>query len=70
MGRPHTPKGSPGVMLQVNPAQQSAVVVQRPPSGTQAMPPSGFCRQRRTPIASGTHGTPLQHSAANWQRSP
>ena len=33
-------------------------------------PPSGISVQRSAPLGSGTHGTPLQQSAADAQVSP
>jgi hypothetical protein len=43
----------------VIPAQQSAFEVQAPFEGTQAVAPHTSC-----PVPSGTHGVPLQQSAA------
>jgi hypothetical protein len=58
-------------MLQVWPVQQSPVVVQAPPAGTQVVPPSGGGRrQRSTPWPSGTQGAPPQHSEENLHWSP
>jgi hypothetical protein len=58
-------------MLQVRPAQQSAVAVQVLPMATQVIPPSGACaEQRSTPWLSGRQGTPPQHSVEKAQRLP
>jgi hypothetical protein len=68
---PQVPLGAPGGMLQVKPAQQSAVAVQVRPVPTQVIPPSGACAaQRSTPWLSGRHGTPPQHSVEKAQRLP
>jgi len=55
----------PGGMTQTLPVQQSAVVVQTPLAGTQLMVP-----HTRWPFGSGTHGRPLQQSAAEAQAPP
>jgi hypothetical protein len=59
-------------MLQTRPVQQSPVAVQVPAVFTQTTPPSVgvFVRQRRVPLASGTQGMRLQHSAEVAQVSP
>jgi hypothetical protein len=69
-GAPQIPEGAPGVVLQVMPAQQSAVAVQAPPELTHTgpTPPGGGTMQRKTPSLPGTQGTPLQHSAEKVQR--
>jgi hypothetical protein len=54
----------------MEPAQQSAETVHESPDGTQIGPPSGVVRQRSCPLASGTHGAPLQQSPENAQVSP
>jgi len=58
------PVGEPGGMVQVRPPQQSEVDVQTPPDATHMVP------QRRTPLESGTQGSPLQHSAENLHWPP
>src|SRR5438046_1674551 len=63
------PLSAPGGMMQVTPAQQSPVVVQGPPSGTQ-LPPSVPTPHLSWPVASGTQGTPPQHSPLNEQLPP
>src|SRR5437867_1743698 len=59
---PHLPWMLPCGTMHVVPGQQSPVMVQLPPDGTQALPPSGTNRQRSCPVSSGTHGTRLQQS--------
>lgn len=71
-GGTHVPLGAPASMKQIDPAQQSPVAVQVPPDGTQTTPPSlgVVVRQRYVPVASGTQGIRLQHSAEVLQVSP
>jgi hypothetical protein len=57
-------------MLQVYPGQQSLGEVHTPPAATHIGPPGVVIRQRNVPIASGTHGTPPQHSEANVHCCP
>jgi hypothetical protein len=58
-------------MWQALPAQQSALMVQPPPDGTQmGPPPSGVIRQRSCPVLSGTQSAPLQQSPEKEQVSP
>jgi hypothetical protein len=58
---------TPPVDLQTVPSQQepSSAPLHAPCSGVQV----GVV-QRRTPLASGTHGTPPQHWSRNWQTPP
>jgi len=53
------PAAAPGAITQVIPAQQSAVDVQTPAVGMQAVVAHSSC-----PVALGTQGFPLQQSAA------
>ena len=62
---PQVPYVWPGENTQVAPLQQSAVEVHIPLIATQEVAP-----QWRRPLASGTHGRPLQQSPANAQVSP
>jgi hypothetical protein len=55
---------------QLEPGQQSPSMVHVPPCCTHAGPPSDGTKQRRSPVPSGTHGRPLQQSAADAQVSP
>jgi hypothetical protein len=57
-------------MLHVYPAQQSLDEVQTPPAATHFGPVGVVARHRSVPIASGTHGTPPQHSDANEHCCP
>jgi hypothetical protein len=59
-----TPASEPGGMMQVPPGQQSAVVVQVPPSATHMEPQTSW------PIAFGTQGWLLQHSPLKLQAPP
>jgi len=65
----HIPLVEPGAVMHMDPTQQSPLIVHEPPVGMQT-PPSGPCRQRRTPVASGTHGTRSQQSADDAHVSP
>ena len=61
------PTVEPGSRWHRPPGQQSPLIVQLPPDGTQFPPPS---KQRSAPLSSGTHGTWLQQSAAEAHTSP
>jgi hypothetical protein len=53
------------------PLQQSPLIVHDCPGMRQTgPPPSGISAQWRAPVESGTHGTPLQQSAADAHVSP
>ena len=67
---PHLPCVLPCDTMQFVPGQQSPVMVQLPPAGTQIVPPSGTFKQRSCPVSSGTHGTLLQQSPVNAHVSP
>jgi len=70
-GGAQVPDVDPGGMWQVLPAQQSAVMVQPLPEGTQVgPPPSGATRQRNCPVLSGTQGALLQQSPVEAHVSP
>ena len=58
-GAPQVPSVEPVGMLHGRPAQQSAVVVQAPPSGTQAEPHLLL-----------THGRPQQSALDAWRGDP
>jgi hypothetical protein len=66
-GLPHTPDVWPAWITHTlpEPEQQSEVAVHLPPVGTQVAAP-----QMNLPVASGTHGLPLQQSAAVEQVPP
>ncbi len=64
-GGPQIPASAPGGTTQGIPAQQSDVVVQTPPCGTQGAAPHLRC-----PCASGTQGRLLQQSADEAQSPP
>jgi hypothetical protein len=55
-------------MSQAPPGQQSLDEVQTPPEGTHAGPVG--IEHLNVPLASGTQGTPPQHSDANWHCWP
>jgi hypothetical protein len=68
---PQVPWIDPVVMRHVVPRQQSALIVQLPPSGLQIGPASVVgVMQRSSALASGMQGTPLQQSPANAQVWP
>jgi hypothetical protein len=58
-GVPQVPWFEPGGKLQTSPAQQSLLDEQAPPAATQVVLAAW---QWRTPLESGVHGVPLQHS--------
>jgi hypothetical protein len=64
LGLVHVPLTEPWGSRQVRPVQQSAFVAQRAPCDAHADP------QCREPVASGTHGRPLQQSLAKEQLPP
>jgi hypothetical protein len=41
-GTLQVPRVDPGAVMQLEPTQQSALMVQAPPDGTQLVPPSGW----------------------------
>ena len=67
---PQTPCVDPGARMHSLPGQQSALMVQAPPTGTQFGPPSRGGMQRSTPLWSGMQGRLLQQSMAEAQVSP
>ena len=61
----HTPASEPGGTSHSMPVQQSALVVHKPPFGTQEVPHTNW------PVTgSGTQGNPSQHWAENEQLPP
>jgi hypothetical protein len=61
----------PTGVMQTYPLQQSALIVHDWAGILHTgPPPSGISVQRSAPLGSGTHGTPLQQSAADAQVSP
>jgi hypothetical protein len=67
---PQVPTVEPGARMQVEPEQQSALMVHEEPLITQFGPSSGMSAQRRTPSSSGTHGTSSQQSSLDAHCSP
>jgi hypothetical protein len=67
---PQIPWVDPGARMHSLPGQQSPLMVQVPPTGTQFGPPSFGGRQRSTPFWSGTQGRLLQQSIDEAQVSP
>ena len=64
-GTLHVPRNEPAVVTQLEPRQQSPVMVHAPPDATQLSAP-----QRKRPSASVTHGRSSQQSAAEAHVSP
>lgn len=65
IGAPHVPCTEPGGTTQAEPVQQSAVVVQTVPVGSQEI-----ALQLSAPVEPGTQGMPSQQSAAEAQLAP
>jgi len=65
---PHTPDALPVGTTHVSPAQQSALIVQVPQLGTHVVDPQTYGGV--VPLGFGTHGRPLQQSAADAHACP